>query len=294
MCQPFNEHQPIRDEFHGLLLFVIAVSSLYFMLHMYKPQTQQTKKAARTVAADTNVSSSKLEYQKSHKFREEQRAKYRKHKTLKKNTQDDKGSQGSLVGRNLTFKSFNITPLSTPKLGKRQSIFNTQSSSMSSMRAGESSLMNSNERFSPISKESSSSTSNMFSYHNQSTPSSLNTKILRFQQAKSDSRAVSFDISDVSHKDISQISSEYLSRHRYSYDARPNTSETRFNKLARHNPLDASNHNDFGPIKGMQKQILRSNESSNKSKNEIDRKTSLRRKALSVEMIKHSSEETYA
>ena len=294
MCQPFNEHQPIRDEFHGLLLYVIAVSSLYFMLHVYRPRTQQTKKASRNVAADTNGSSSKLEYQKSHKFREEQRAKYRKHKTLKKNTQDDKGSQGSLVGRNLTFKSFNITPLSTPKLGKRHSIFNTQSSSMSSMRASESSLMNSNEQFSPISKESSSSTSNMFSYHNQSTPSSLNTKILRFQQTKSDSRAVSFDISDVSHKHIDQISSKYLSRHRYSYDERPNTSETRFNKLARHNALDASNHNDFEPIKGMQKQIRSTNESLNKSKNAIDRKTSLRRKALSVEMIKHSSEEIYA
>ena len=294
MCQPFNEHQPIRDEFHGLLLYVVALSSLYFMLHMYKPRTQQTKKASQTVAADTNGSNSKLEYQKSHKFREEQRAKYRKHKTLKKNTQDDKGSQGSLVGRNLTFKSFNITPLGTPKLGKRHSIFNTHSSSMSSMRAGESSLMNSKEQFSPISKESSSSISNMFSYHNQSTPSSLNTRLLRFHQTKSDSRAVSFDTSDVSHKDIRQISSEYLSRHRYSYDEPPNTSEACSNKLARHNALDASNHNNFGPINGMQKQILRSNESSNKSKKEIDRKTSLRRKALSVEMIKHSSEEIYA
>ena len=293
MCQPFNEHQPVRDEFHGLLLYVVALSSLYFMFHVYKPKPQQSKSASQNNNQSSNLSSSQLEYQKSHKFREEQRAKYRKHKSLKRKTQDDKGSQGSLLGRSLTLKAFNLTPLSTPNLAKRHSIFTTtQSSSMSSMRAGESSLANSNDQLPQTSKDSSLPTSNMFSYHNQSTPSSMNTKSLRFQESRNDTRAVSFDTSDVYEKERRQTSSKYFSNLRQSYDEGSNNSKIRSNTLLRHDAFDAGKINDLGLNQGAQKQILVANGIRNKNRNESDRKTSLRRKALSVEMIKHSSEES--
>ena len=64
------------------------------------------------------------------------------------------------------------------------------------------------------------------------------------------------------------------------------------NTFIRHDTFDAGKINDLGLHQGAQKQILVANGIRNKNRNESDRKTSLRRKALSVEMIKHSSEES--
>ena len=63
------------------------------------------------------------------------------------------------------------------------------------------------------------------------------------------------------------------------------------------NAFDGGGAINFGPIQRFQKQVVKSNGFSIvanqiKSRNENERKTSLRRKALSVEMIKHSSEES--
>ena len=291
MCQPFNEHQPIRDEFHGLLMYVVAVSSVYFMVHVYRPKPQTSKKSTQINSQASNGSSSNLEYRKTHRFREEQRAKYGKYKNLKKKTQDDKGSQGSLLGRSLTFKGLNITPMNTPRMAKRNSMFSTQSSSMSSMRTGESSVIGSNELLLQIPKKQLMNESNMFSYHNQSTPSSLNSKRLRFQETRDETRATSLDPSVVYPKKLNQATSKYLANHRQSYDDHQNSSEVQNYTLSRHNAFDTSNGIDSGPNHGAQKQKSITNVYRNTSKSDCDRKISLRRKALSVEMIRHSSEE---
>ena len=294
MCQPFNEHQSFNVEFHGLLMYIFAVTSVYFMIYIYKPPRTSAKTSKNHVKCDIeshqeHISSTcHLEYQKSHKFREEQRAKYRRHKTFKKGQSSETGSQGSLVKRTFTFRKFNNSPFNTPKLVRHNPFSNTHSSSLPSMIADETNEKNFNEQYfnsSQILSNASSETSNDFSVLGQSNSSDLNAGYLRSERGN---EALRFMRSDtLEGKQHANSLHDSLITHQSSTEL---SNASRFNttRLTRNDAFDACHSNSLHSIVGATK----STNESNQNKTNFDRKSSLRRKALSVEMLKHSSEES--
>lgn len=297
MCQPFNDHQSFSAEFNGLLMYIFAVTSVYFMIYIYKPSTRPSEKTSKKLVKSNIVShqehvssTSQLEYQKSHKFREEQRAKYRRHKTFKKGQSSETGSQGSLVQRAFTFRKFNNSPFNTPKLARNSTFSNTHSSSLPSMIEDEGFKVHQgfNEQYfdsSQIRNNASSETSNDFSILGQSNSSDLNAEYLGSQN---ENKALRFIHSDTFEKKQHVKSfHDPLITHQSSSEL---SNASRFNntRLTRNDAFDASHSNSLYSIVGAKN----STDEIQQTQTNFDRKSSLRRKALSVEMLKHSSEES--
>ena len=135
MCRPLNEHQSLHDELRGLVYYVIAILSFYFLVHTYKiPQNpkKSVKKPTDTndedalnlgSPSDTNVS-----FRRSHEFRQAQRAKYLS--TKKKQNSKELSSRPSL-SRQFMVESDNNSPCNSPTLGRKHNP--VKSSSISSV-----------------------------------------------------------------------------------------------------------------------------------------------------------------
>ena len=71
MCRPFNQHDELRSEFHGLVLYVFAVLSIYFLIYTYKsPQVpkKSPKKAPTSLQTTSNVKEEYLKHAWCHEW----------------------------------------------------------------------------------------------------------------------------------------------------------------------------------------------------------------------------------
>ena len=140
MCRPFNDHEPFTEEFRGLIMYIFAVISFYFLVYNYKaPQKPKPPKRSPVSSSVPNLgtpSDSNVDYLKSHEFRQEQRAKYARSKTIKRR-QTGKGSQGSLLSRQFGFEGFNISPFNSPKLERNNAFDTSLCNSVSSVAGSE-------------------------------------------------------------------------------------------------------------------------------------------------------------
>ena len=285
MCRPFNQHDELRSEFHGLFLYVFAVLSIYFLICSYKPPQipkKSSKKAPTSLQTTSNV---KEEYLKSHKFRVEQRSKYERHKTFKRR---QNGAQGSLeVSRQFTFRGFNVSPVNTPTLSRNTTLNSASSSMIESVK----SITCSNEQSLDqvqLRNQSSREESNVFTFLNRSSPSNLNTGHLSWQEEAprlhSDNK---FSLSK--NQDEESCQEVYISRQ--SSFNEYHFSQSSSSKLSRNNAFDASQSTSMSSVGEAENNLDSFNRYKRKYKSNFDRKCSLRRKALSVEMIRNSSEE---
>ena len=131
----------------------------------------------------------------------------------------------------------------------------------------------------------SSETSNDFSVLRQSNSSDMNTGYLRSQLGN---EALGFIHAEtLEKKQHGNSFHDPLLTHQSSTEL---SNGSRFNttRLTRNDAFDACHSNSLHSVVGAK---ISANES-NQTKTNLDRKSSLRRKALSVEMIKHSSEES--
>ena len=135
MCRPLNEHQSLHDEFRGLVYYVIAILSFYFLVHTYKiPQNTKRSVKKPTDTNDEHVlnlgspSDAKASFRSSHELRQAQRAKYLS--TKKKQNSKELSSRPTL-SRQFMVESVSNSPCNSPTLGRKHNT--VKSSSISSV-----------------------------------------------------------------------------------------------------------------------------------------------------------------
>ena len=135
MCRPLNEHQSLHDEFRGLVYYVIAILSFYFLVHTYKiPQNPKKSVKKPTDTNDEHVlnlgspSDAKASFRRSHEFRQAQRAKYL---TIKKKQNSKELSSRPRLSRQFMVESVNNSPCNSPTVGRKHNT--VKSSSLSSV-----------------------------------------------------------------------------------------------------------------------------------------------------------------
>ena len=296
MCHPFNKRQPFQDEFHGLVMYIVAVISVYFLFYVFKPSQspkKESKKQEPISSSYPSESASELdtEHMTYHKFKDEQRARYARHKTLKRRQTEKITQQAPLFSRQFTLKGFNHSSLNASRLSRNNTLGSDQGEFPSPIMESVPSRHVSNQQFSGGSQDLSRiapETLNDLPVVNDGIASNSNSKSV--EKLEGENKQVlpgTQNGTTVSNNEKNRDSSSLRDDNHSSIQDNI-IFQSDFKKLSRNDAIDLSQYTSLSSISDNDRNTSDSNQYHRRYKTNFDRKISLRRKTFSVEMIKNS------
>ena len=292
MCHPFNKRQPFQDEFHGLVMYIVAVTSVYFLFFVFKPSQspkKESKKQHRISSSYPSESTSELdtEHMTYHEFKDEQRARYARHKTLKRRQTEKITQQAPLFSRQFTLKGFNNSSMNASRPSRNNTLGSDQGEFVSPIMESVPSRHVSNQQLSGGSQDLSKmapETLNDLPTLNEGITS--NSKSI--EKLEGDNKEVlpgTQNGTTVTNNDKNWNSSS-LRVDNHSFFQDNVLSQSDFKKLSRNDAIDVSQYTSLSSDND--RNTTDSNQYHRRYKTNFDRKISLRRKTFSAEMIKNS------
>ena len=287
MCHPFNKRQPFQDEFHGLVMYIVAVTSVYFLFFVFKPSQspkKESKKQHRISSSYPSESTSELdtEHMTYHEFKDEQRARYARHKTLKRRQTEKITQQAALFSRQFTLKGFHNSSLNASRPSRNNSLGSDQGEFVSPIMESVPRRHDSNQQC---------GSQDLFNM----APETLNDLPTLNEGIISDSKLVEKLEGDnkevlpgtqngttVTNNDKNWNSSSLRVDNHSSFQDNV-LSQSDFKKLSRNDAIDVSQYTSLSSVSDNDRNATDSNQYHRRYKTNFDRKISLRRKTFSAE-----------
>ena len=296
MCHPFNKRQPFQDEFHGLVMYIVAVTSVYFLFFVFKPSQspkKESKKQQRISSSYPSESTSEVdtEHMTYHKFKDEQRAKYARHKTLKRRQTEKITQQAPLFSRQFTLKGFNNSSLNASRLSRNNTLGSDQGEFASPIMESVPSRHVSNQQLSGESQDLSRmapETLNDLPVVNDGIASNSSSKLVETLEGEVKQVLPGTQNGRTVRNNDKNWNSSSLRVDNHSSVQDNVLFQSDFKTLSRNDASDLSQYTSLSSVSDNDRNATDSNQYHRKYKTNFDRKISLRRKTFSAEMIKNS------
>ena len=294
MCHPFNKRQPFQDEFHGLVMYTVAVTSIYFLFYVFKPSQspkKESKKQQPISSSYPSESASELdtEHMTYHKFKDEQRARYARHKTLKRRQTEKITQQAPLFSRQFTLKGFNNSSVNASRPSRNNTLGSDQGEFISPIMGSVADMHVSNQQLSGVSQDLSKmapETLNDLPIVNEGI--NFNSNLVETLEGENKEVLPGMQNRTTVTNNDKNWNSSSLRVDNHSSMQDNIVFQSDFQMLSRNDVIDDSQYTSFSSVSDSDRNATDSNQYHRKYKTNFDRKISLRRKTFSAEMIKNS------
>ena len=296
MCNPFNKRQPLQDEFHGLVMYTVAVTSIYFLFYVFKPSQSPKKESKiqqRISSSYPSESTSELdtEHMTYHEFKDEQRARYARHKTLKRRQTEKITQQAPLFSRQLTLKGFNNSSLNASRPSRNNSLGSDQGEVLSPITGSVPNRHLFNQQLSggsqDLSKMAPETLNDLTMVNEGIAPNSNSKSVEKLEGENKEVLPRTQNGTAVTNNEKNWNSSSLRVNNHSSFQDNA-LFQSDFRKLYRNDAIDVSQYTSLSSISDNDRNATDANQYRRKYKTNFDRKISLRRKTFSAEMIKNS------